>query len=259
MPLGGESALSIRSCKIRRSRSHWRRFRIRVGGRCHRPDTPQQAAPKPASAQTAKSVTPPTQLPPPRMRLRRQFSTTKDVETILGREIYSIAGEDMGRIVDILVDHKGNVRAALIDFGGFLGVGSARSRSIGTLSNSPQDRALLSLVRDQVRVAPEYRDGEPVVVLGSPSPAAPQQPHAPRKGEARGNRPGQIAFTAHASCRAGIGIGISGFLQMGGPVINRGETNAPHPSRKSLAGLDWFTFFLADVQTGFGALRSPSI
>ena len=27
---------------------------------------------------------------------------------------------------------------------------------------------------------------------------------------------------------------------------------APHPSRRSLRGLDWFIFFLADVQTGFG-------
>ena len=26
----------------------------------------------------------------------------------------------------------------------------------------------------------------------------------------------------------------------------------PRPSRESLRGLDWFIFFLADVQTGFG-------
>jgi hypothetical protein len=26
----------------------------------------------------------------------------------------------------------------------------------------------------------------------------------------------------------------------------------PHPSRNSLRGLDWFIFFVADVQTGFG-------
>src|ERR1051326_5837729 len=26
----------------------------------------------------------------------------------------------------------------------------------------------------------------------------------------------------------------------------------PHPSKESLRGLDWFIFFLADVQTGFG-------
>ena len=28
------------------------------------------------------------------------------------------------------------------------------------------------------------------------------------------------------------------------------------PSRRSLRGLDWFVFFLADVQTGFGAFVS---
>ena len=27
---------------------------------------------------------------------------------------------------------------------------------------------------------------------------------------------------------------------------------APHPSRRSLRGLDWFIFFVADIQTGFG-------
>jgi MFS family permease len=30
------------------------------------------------------------------------------------------------------------------------------------------------------------------------------------------------------------------------------SADAPHPSRASLRGLDWFVFFLADVQTGFG-------
>jgi MFS family permease len=31
-----------------------------------------------------------------------------------------------------------------------------------------------------------------------------------------------------------------------------GPPAKPHPSRRSLQGLDWFIFFLADVQTGFG-------
>jgi predicted MFS family arabinose efflux permease len=30
------------------------------------------------------------------------------------------------------------------------------------------------------------------------------------------------------------------------------QDNAPHPSPKSARGLDWFVFFVADVQTGFG-------
>ena len=38
------------------------------------------------------------------------------------------------------------------------------------------------------------------------------------------------------------------------PVARPPETSGehPHPSRASLRGLDWFIFFLADVQTGFG-------
>ena len=47
-----------------------------------------------------------------------------EVEGVLGREVRSATNEDMGRIIDVLVDRDGQVRAAIIDFGGFLGVGS---------------------------------------------------------------------------------------------------------------------------------------
>src|SRR5579864_6599893 len=49
-----------------------------------------------------------------------------DLQGILGKEVLSAAGENMGRIVDVVVDRAGRVRAAVIDFGGFLGVGSRR-------------------------------------------------------------------------------------------------------------------------------------
>lgn len=39
-------------------------------------------------------------------------------------------------------------------------------------------------------------------------------------------------------------------------VEPRHETIKPLPSRQSLRGLDWFTFFVADVQTGFGPFIS---
>jgi MFS family permease len=35
-----------------------------------------------------------------------------------------------------------------------------------------------------------------------------------------------------------------------------GPPATPHPSRRSLRGLDWFVFFVADVQTGFGPFIS---
>ena len=47
-----------------------------------------------------------------------------DAEAILGKSVYSASNEDMGRIVDVIVKRNGEVRAAVIDFGGFLGVGS---------------------------------------------------------------------------------------------------------------------------------------
>ena len=45
---------------------------------------------------------------------------------MLGRDVRSPTDEDMGHIVDVIVDHTGTVRAAVIDFGGFLGVGSRK-------------------------------------------------------------------------------------------------------------------------------------
>src|SRR5262245_6496980 len=38
---------------------------------------------------------------------------------VLGREVRSTLDENMGRVVDIIVDQSGHVRAAVIDFGGF--------------------------------------------------------------------------------------------------------------------------------------------
>jgi sporulation protein YlmC with PRC-barrel domain len=141
------------------------------------PQTPTQQTPtEQAPTQTPKpaAAQPPA---PPKDATPAEVLDDKDVETVLGREIYSIAGEDMGRIVDVLVDHKGNIRAAIIDFGGFLGVGSRKLAVDWRAIQFSPDRAILSLTRDQVRVAPEYKDGEPVVVLGPGSPAAAKPPH----------------------------------------------------------------------------------
>jgi hypothetical protein len=86
--------------------------------------------------------------------------------------VLSAANENMGRIVDVLVDNDGRVRAAIIDFGGFLGVGS---RKIAVEWNAlhfpvpgkPDERVTLDLNRDQVNAAPAYEDGKPVIVLGA--------------------------------------------------------------------------------------------
>ena len=91
---------------------------------------------------------------------------------VLGREVRSTADENMGRIVDVIVDRAGQVRAAIIDFGGFLGVGSRRIAVDWNAfrfrpDSANRDVIALELTRDQVRAAPEYKDKQPVVVLGA--------------------------------------------------------------------------------------------
>jgi hypothetical protein len=86
----------------------------------------------------------------------------------------------MGRVIDIVVDRSGQVRAAVIDFGGFLGVGNRKVAIDWNAlhfapTGSKYDRITLDLTREQVSAAPEYRDGRPLVVLG----AADSLPPAP--------------------------------------------------------------------------------
>jgi len=96
----------------------------------------------------------------------------RDVQGILGKEVRSAADENMGRIVDVIVDRSAQVRAAVIDFGGFLGVGSRKIAVAWDALRFPQDakkgeRIALELTSDQVRAAPEFKDDKPVVVLGA--------------------------------------------------------------------------------------------
>ena len=96
----------------------------------------------------------------------------EEVQGILGREVRSGANENMGRIIDVIVDRSGQVRAAIIDFGGFLGVGSRKIAVAWNALRFPPDaknveRIGLDLTRDQVQGAPEYKADKPVVVLGA--------------------------------------------------------------------------------------------
>ncbi|MBX9828921.1 MAG: PRC-barrel domain-containing protein [Xanthobacteraceae bacterium] len=139
------------------------------------PPTPQAelpAATEPA-ARPADNAPPPAAQPDssPPDRPAAVVLERREARTILGREVRSAAGENMGRIIDVIVDQAGNARAAVIDFGGFLGVGS---RKIAVAWNSlhfavadGSDRITLGFTKDQVKAAPEYQEGKPIVVMGA--------------------------------------------------------------------------------------------
>jgi len=101
----------------------------------------------------------------------------REVQPILGKEVRSPAGENMGRIIDVIVDQNGQARAALIDFGGFLGVGSRKVvidwSALHFAPKGQNAQVTVDLTRDQLKAAPEYRSGKPVVVVGALGPSAP--------------------------------------------------------------------------------------
>jgi hypothetical protein len=144
------------------------------------PPTPNTAvAPvtMPASSPPEKPSTTPNVAPPENPPTSPPTAPTvsidkEEVQTILGKNVRDAAGDDMGRIIDVVVDRAGQTLAAIIDFGGFLGVGSRKIavdwKALQFTPNDPKGNTItLGLTRDQVKAAPEYKEGSPVVVLGA--------------------------------------------------------------------------------------------
>jgi hypothetical protein len=130
------------------------------------PQPPQQQSP----------ATPKEPSPPPSVTI----IGARDAHGVLGREVRSAADEDMGRIVDVVVDRGGTARAAVIDFGGFLGVGSRKiavdwsALHFGRVADK-SDSITLELTKDQVTAAPEYKEDKSIVVLGAAGSLKPLQ------------------------------------------------------------------------------------
>jgi hypothetical protein len=96
------------------------------------------------------------------------------VMSILGTKVQGPKGEDLGRVVDVLADATGRVRVAIIDFGGFLGVGDRRiAVEWPLLRFSPADppSVMLSVGRDKLKSMPEYKGTERPQVLMALPPA----------------------------------------------------------------------------------------
>jgi hypothetical protein len=141
----------------------------------HKPPQAQEQKPAPPAAPKeapAKEAAPPASV---------TIIEATDAHGVLGRDVRSPADEDMGRIVDVIVDRAGQVRAAVIDFGGFLGVGSRKivvdwnALHFAQIANKGES-ITLELTKDQVKAAPEYKEDAPIVVLGASGALLPFTP-----------------------------------------------------------------------------------
>ncbi|MBV8427678.1 MAG: PRC-barrel domain-containing protein [Hyphomicrobiales bacterium] len=143
---------------------------------------PQPAQPQPAQAPAAEQG--PAKIP-------TIVLDSQEVQGILGKEALSRTGEKMGQIVDVIVDKSGRIRAAIVDFGGFLGVGSRKIavdwQAVHFVPGGKTIRIILDLTRDEVVGSHEYKPNDQITILeppaevttenaeGKPAPPAPEQ------------------------------------------------------------------------------------
>jgi PRC-barrel domain len=98
-------------------------------------------------------------------------------EAILGQRVIDAEGKDIGRLVDVLVDANGAPQAAVIDFGGFMGVGNRKvAVHWSVLHFTPGDaknKVTLEMTPDQIKAAPEFLNPNKAAPVVTPTNAAP--------------------------------------------------------------------------------------
>jgi len=94
---------------------------------------------------------------------------------VLGHVVVGPDGKPIARLVNILIDADGKPVAAVLDFGGFMGVGTRRiAVHWDTLRFTPANidtQIILTMTPAQIKAAPQYTDHtKPAPVVGPAPP-----------------------------------------------------------------------------------------
>lgn len=96
-----------------------------------------------------------------------------EAEAVLGQRVTDAAGKEIGRLVDILIDAHGQPQAAVIDFGGFMGVGNRKIAvhwsALRFTPTDPKHKISLEMTPDQIKSAPEFRDPNKAAAVVTPA------------------------------------------------------------------------------------------
>jgi hypothetical protein len=129
----------------------------------------------------AAPETPPAPAPaasklPPTVALKQV--APEEAMPILGRQVVAPDGKEVARLVDVLVDTDGKPVAAVLDFGGFMGLGTRKiAVHWGALQFEPAEithQITLILTPDEIKAAPEYKDPAKPAPVVVPAVAAPK-------------------------------------------------------------------------------------
>jgi hypothetical protein len=131
-----------------------------------------------AAAPDAPPISAAPELPP---SVALQTFTPQEAMPVLGHRVIELDGNTVAHLINVLVDPDGRPVAAVLDFGGFMGVGNRKIAvhwsTLRFVPGERTDQIILTLTPDEIKAAPEYRDPEkpaPVVVPAAPEPGSGQ-------------------------------------------------------------------------------------
>jgi len=94
-----------------------------------------------------------------------------EITGLLGHVVLGDQNAELGRIVDLLVDTKGHVRAVVLDVGGFMGVGSRKvAVAWSALRITTGDKGPVistEIPPDRIKSWADYIVGRPIAILGT--------------------------------------------------------------------------------------------
>ena len=83
------------------------------------------------------------------------------VQNLVGTNVVGADGKDAGEIQNLLIDGNGQVRAAVVEWGGFFGIGE-RSAAVPVdriqlgAATGGNDRARLNMTKEELEKLPRY-------------------------------------------------------------------------------------------------------
>jgi hypothetical protein len=86
----------------------------------------------------------------------------------LGLDVKGPSGIVVAQLVNILVNAEGQPVAAILDYGGFLGVGKRRIAVAWRVLRFTREGIELGLSREQLRGFPDFKESEPAVLAVPP-------------------------------------------------------------------------------------------
>ncbi len=155
--------------------------------------------------------------------------------TVMGKTVYGPDDKSIGEVSDLVLEKEGGTRAALIDVGGFLGIGSKtvaipfNQLQFSQTANDTEPKVTVAMAKDQLEQLPAYKPMDRITSVPQPADnnIAAQQPADQKPADQMAANPkpmttGSIDSNGHATFAAQQ---ISASELIGKTVYGTDDTN----------------------------------